>query len=270
MKQAKNVVRAMLCTVAALVAGTPAFGQATRQSVVVAPAAPAPIQGFSVVLVLGSLKPSAETFAAELPRGATRALADMTDFLPYRSYRLLDSAWILNPGSGRVTSRLRGTDNRDYDVNLVTSLAPTSSLTVKFTLREGGANRTASPDNDRQAARDGTAILELQAELKAEAAHLTSVIPILEAELVALLKQLNAAHPDVMRKQVQMDDVRRRLEVLKARQNRASAETAAASSLIIDTGFTMNVGETVVVGTSRLQGDTALIVLLTAVPRGSK
>ena len=34
---------------------------------------------------------------------------------------------------------------------------------------------------------------------------------------------------------------------------------------IIDTSFTMDVGETVVVGTSRLKGDKALIALLTAV-----
>jgi hypothetical protein len=32
----------------------------------------------------------------------------------------------------------------------------------------------------------------------------------------------------------------------------------------------MAVGETVVVGTSRMQGSTALIALLTAVPRGAK
>src|SRR5262249_41573554 len=37
---------------------------------------------------------------------------------------------------------------------------------------------------------------------------------------------------------------------------------------LIDTGFSMTVGETVVVGTSRVQGDKAIIVLLTAVPRG--
>jgi hypothetical protein len=37
---------------------------------------------------------------------------------------------------------------------------------------------------------------------------------------------------------------------------------------IISTGFTMQIGETVVVGTSRLRGgDKALIALLTAVPR---
>jgi hypothetical protein len=34
---------------------------------------------------------------------------------------------------------------------------------------------------------------------------------------------------------------------------------------MIDTSFTMDIGETVVVGTSRLKGDKALIALLTAV-----
>ena len=39
---------------------------------------------------------------------------------------------------------------------------------------------------------------------------------------------------------------------------------------MIDTSFTMDVGETVVVGTSRIAGgDKALIALLTAVPRNT-
>ena len=37
-----------------------------------------------------------------------------------------------------------------------------------------------------------------------------------------------------------------------------------------DTGFTLDDGETVVVGTSRARGGTAIIALLTAVPRGVK
>jgi hypothetical protein len=38
---------------------------------------------------------------------------------------------------------------------------------------------------------------------------------------------------------------------------------------VIDTTFSMDIGETVVVGTSRMRGgDKALIALLTAVPRG--
>ena len=39
---------------------------------------------------------------------------------------------------------------------------------------------------------------------------------------------------------------------------------------IINTSFNMDVGETVVVGTSRLQGDTALIVLLTALSHSDR
>lgn len=44
-----------------------------------------------------------------------------------------------------------------------------------------------------------------------------------------------------------------------------TAWLANARRSLIDTSFRMDVGETVVVGTSRLQGDKALIVLLTAV-----
>ena len=35
---------------------------------------------------------------------------------------------------------------------------------------------------------------------------------------------------------------------------------------VLDNSFDIMVGDTVVVGTSRLQGDIALVVLLTAVP----
>ena len=38
---------------------------------------------------------------------------------------------------------------------------------------------------------------------------------------------------------------------------------------IVDTSFDIAVGETVVVGTSRLRGDKALILLLTAVPQAA-
>ena len=47
-------------------------------------------------------------------------------------------------------------------------------------------------------------------------------------------------------------------------------KVGAIASPIIDTTFNMSVGETVVVGTSRTQGNTALIALLTAVPRDGK
>jgi hypothetical protein len=50
----------------------------------------------------------------------------------------------------------------------------------------------------------------------------------------------------------------------------ADSEEACRSRAVIDTTFEMDIGETVVVGTSRVRGgDKALIALLTAVPKGT-
>jgi hypothetical protein len=46
--------------------------------------------------------------------------------------------------------------------------------------------------------------------------------------------------------------------------------TIRAAHAVIDTSFAMDVGETVVVGTSRVAGDKALIALLTAVAHAGK
>jgi hypothetical protein len=265
-----NLTRFALCAVALLVGGTPAFGQANfglgnRQAVPIAPAAGAPVQGFSVVLVLGSLKDSAEKFAPELPRGAQRALSDISDFLPYRSYRLLDSAWILNPGSGRVTSRLRGTDNRDYDVSLDSSTTATSNVIVKFTLRDGDGGRAPSASHTIAT----RAPFVAQADLQTETARLEAALAELESRLATLRTVYASNHPSVQSLRSQINGAQGQIAAAKARHH-TNTETIHAGASVIDTGFTMSVGETVVVGTSRLQGDTALIVLLTAVPRGSK
>lgn len=63
-------------------------------------------------------------------------------------------------------------------------------------------------------------------------------------------------------------DRRQGFEGIAARAGRAQTPTVRIlkqPGRVIDTSFTMDVGETVVVGTSRLEGDKALIVLLTAV-----
>ena len=76
---------------------------------------PAP-QGFSVVLVLGEMQ---GTGAAEnVPPAARKALVDMKDFLPYKSYRLLDTQWTLCCGHSMIATRLRGVDEQDYDLEL--------------------------------------------------------------------------------------------------------------------------------------------------------
>ena len=46
----------------------------------------------------------------------------------------------------------------------------------------------------------------------------------------------------------------------------ALLSTARAPLTVLNNSFDITAGDTVVVGTSRLQGDTALVVLLTAVP----
>jgi hypothetical protein len=62
-----------------------------------------------------------------------------------------------------------------------------------------------------------------------------------------------------------LDELRRREEL-----GRRGFVAGGRGYTIIDTSFTMDVGETVVVGTSRVKGgDKALIALLTAVPQRS-
>lgn len=139
-------------------------------------------RGFSVVLLLGDVQ--AGPASDNVPAGVRTALADVKDFLPYKSYRLLDTQWV--PTSKGGASRLHGVDGRDYDVTIradeILGGPHAGMLDASFTLQEPGASRK-----------------------------------------------------------------------------------------LIDSRFEMAVGETVVVGTSRLGGDSrALIVLLTAVAAKEK
>ena len=158
--------------------------------------------GFSVVLVIGNtLAPGTSGGSASLdtlPTPVRKALDDLKDFLPYRSYELLDSQWSL--GSNMTVSRLRGVDNKEYALRLESRPTPTGLFINQFLLTEN-----------------------LNDPLAAAAA-----------------------------------ETERRNNFLRW-----------ISTAVINTSFSMDVGETVVVGTSRLQGSRALIVLLTAVPRSS-
>jgi hypothetical protein len=58
---------------------------------------------------------------------------------------------------------------------------------------------------------------------------------------------------------------------IETRQNQLRSGSGFGGSTLIDTAFNMALGETVVVGTSRMRGgNKALIVLLTAATKGSK
>jgi hypothetical protein len=200
-------------------------------------------QGFSVVLVLGDLKGDS-SISSDLPPGARRALADMKDFLPYHSYKLLDSTWILSntsSGSGRASSRLRGPDGVDYEVTVMAGVTyrrvagseQEPVLSVSFSLKDPGMGTEDAT---------GTAAATEVARL--------------ESELTSLREKFGSQNPEVLK---------------KAREvGAATSRLRRPARAIIETSFNMNGNETVVVGTSRVQGDSALIALLTAVPRGKE
>ena len=97
-------------------------------------------QGFSVVLVVGDLQgPAGEE---DVPPAARRALADMKDFLPYKSYKLVDAAWIM--GSTHASSRLRGPDDREYEIEISVSDGRMSRLAGRRARRPPPATRASA------------------------------------------------------------------------------------------------------------------------------
>jgi hypothetical protein len=226
-------------------------------------------QGFSVVLVLADIQ--AASGPDDVPLAARKALADMKDFLPYKSYKLLDAAWMLccGPGASEVTSRMKGPEEQDYELRLSASQSRESQnpdtfrVFVRFALRELNEGAPDSPMALEQAQ-------VLKAEQQREVEKLKDQI----AQLEIALAGLKAAQPVTPERR----DERRRLEAqidhLKQRltSNQEGRSTRRSTRPMMDTNFTMDVGETVVVGTSRLKGGSkALIAMLTAVPpRGER
>lgn len=220
-------------------------------------------QGFSVVLVLGDLQGASS--ADDVPLAARKALTDMREFLPYKSYRLLDAAWLMCCGEQRDTASqvLRGPDDQEYDLRLVTSRSEGARVAVRFTLASTGAAPAAAAET---AAANRTTARRL--------AELQDRMALLNAQLQETRKKVDVgvtAPVEVQKLETELRSVQRQMEDLAARSDagpRGAARVAVASRTpVIDTNFSMDVGETVVVGTSRLKGGTkALIALLTAVP----
>lgn len=202
---------------------------------------PAP-QGFSVVLVLGEMQGSGP--AENVPPAARKALADMKDFLPYKSYRLLDAQWTLCCGRSMIATRLRGPDQQDYDLELDPGPSETSGKwNVRFLLRE--ATAASEPPAGGVSVDRSAAIAAQRAEL--------------ETRIKQLRERYDENHPQVRLLREQLLELdRQQLATRKEEGMQRRHRT------LLDTSFTMDIGETVVVGTSRLQGDKALIALLTA------
>ena len=213
-------------------------------------------QGFSVVLVLADL--TASSAQDDVPPAARRALADMKDFLPYKSYKLLDAAWLLGQGSMGV--RLRGPEEQEYELRLQASPYTASGrVSVQFSLRDSQSHESeleAVVAAREAATRAEVASQGRQVEVRSE----DWAIARLETEL----KQAREKGDETRVRSLQRSIEQAREK--QTRQSNARRKTTIGRP-IIDTSFMMDVGETVVVGTSRLRGNSrALIALLTAVP----
>ncbi len=64
-----------------------------------------------------------------------------------------------------------------------------------------------------------------------------------------------------------IQELETQLGLLDAKVQHLSNVRASGKGAVIDSTFSMDVGETVVIGTSSLKGNKALIAVLTAVPR---
>jgi hypothetical protein len=226
----------------------------TRVDVVKVASAPAP-QGFSVVLVLGEMQGTGAT--DNVPPAARKALADMKDFLPYKSYRFLDTQWTLCCGRSAMVTRLRGPDEQDYDLELSPSSGADGKWYVRFTLAEPAPAGAPSEASSADGPASDHAAAKIAAIRREE----------LEARLRVLRERVNENHPDVQRQRAEILQLEHASSA--GRPGLTTGRAPAGRSrprAIIDTSFTMDIGETVVVGTSRLKGDKALIALLTAVP----
>jgi hypothetical protein len=213
-------------------------------------------QGYSVVLVLGDMQ-NASPADSNVPAAARKALADLKDFLPYKSYRLLDAQWIL--GSQRTVSRLRGPSDQENELTLRGVAIAGGKLSVGFRLAEPGALLAVkpSPDADLRAGRRAELENALRAA-EAEATRARAASGEKRAEAIAAANEKVAA-------------IVRELQQEKGTREAALKEaTIRAAHAVIDTSFAMDIGETVVVGTSRVAGDKALIALLTAVAHAGK
>jgi hypothetical protein len=73
-------------------------------------------QRFQILLLAGTTKPGAS--GPEIPANAEKALADLKQFLPFKSYRLVDAAWLSGTEGQSTRGRLAGSGGVAYDVTL--------------------------------------------------------------------------------------------------------------------------------------------------------
>ncbi len=182
-----------------------------------------------------------------LPPAASKALADLADFLPYSRYQLLDSAFVRTTRDARVV--VQGMEGHSYEVHLRfrgDARTPGSELLVEqFLLRLIPA--------------DVLGYLMGSAELAAGAAGPGSALvarpgaPGAAAPPAGAASGAEPGHPVA--------------SPPTPTPGPGPSPLPTLAENLLDTSFSIRRGETVVVGTSKLDGgDRALVVLLTALP----
>lgn len=234
--------------------------------------ATASLQGFNIVLVAGRIQASGNSPGGDVPPAAKKALNDMKDFLPYKHYHLVDSQWTMCCSADElpITGRLQGVVPPDGERKVDMLLDLTFQLAVRrdpdprklpiyFTLHHAPL-RTAQ----------GTMSVAREAELEKRLSELRRELDTLEDDIRRRRGAENRSEVGALtdqRRKVEERFNQTRSELARGQAARTSSSTGAA---LIDSNFTMEPGETVVVGTSALGGDTALIAILTAVKRGTR
>lgn len=261
-----SVMAVVLVLASTASASAQVVGQAEPRRAVPVPApAPGPrtgtiagphLMGFSVVLVQGDMRGGGEV--AGVPPAAAKALTDLKEFLPYRSYQLLDTQWTM--GQDRVVSRLQG-GGRVYELEMnARQVMPASVSVAKFVLKEVGSASTLGRGQEQDMAG-----LEQMTKLRLRLADLEVRRQVTQTrEEKGLISMQDAANE---RRENFSAVAQVTVELARLQQALERSASPGMSGTVIDSSFRMDLGETVVVGTSRLQGDRALIVLLTAVAR---
>lgn len=237
------------------------------------------IHGFSIVLVVGDMQGAAGP-SDTVPGAAKKALADMRDFLPYKNYRLLDAEWMLCCGGsfGAISGRVRGPEEQDYSYSLLTTAVSDRKITVHFSMRESAAS--PAPTAAGGASMSDAAQAEYSRQLY-EASKERDEFERQVQELrrksevgIAPKEEYQSAQEKYARAAQRTQELRRMMGQLRSEltpnhpdQRRMAASMPLRS--IMDSTFSIAVGETVVIGTSRLKGEKALIALLTAATKPS-
>ena len=253
------------------------------------------LHGYSVVLVIGDMQAAGP--ADSVPSAARKALTDMQAFLPYKRYQLLDAAWMVCCGTFRsaLSGRVRGPENGEYAYSIETlNGTDDSKLTVRFSMRDAtagtapvvAAGRVSSSGGGRGSARGSSGGSSTNTEAMRENLRIASETVRAEhaRQLYEATKERDEAefvlrttkekyqdpHPQVVAATARYSLAQRRVDELQLQHSTqgggvgSGGGRGSAVRSIMDSTFSIALGETVVIGTSRLKGDQALIVLLTA------